>query len=259
MINYTHTLCWNLCSEVEKSVKLLYEQNDTLDFIHFIVDLEFPIDSDENIDIDGAKKRNTKKLKEIASKYNSIYIKLENEGVSQNWTNVYKYIKENYGFSDSDCLICIDPDERPTHNNWIKAVGEVLREGYAWASITMPEHHNCLNPTNTIRMEKNGIRYWEIIGSLNWAQGGFSGKFLNECGGVAHMEDMEIYGGIEEASIYIMGQLGYKWCVLPDYGVIHTDYENGHEGASRLLREWKNHIVFGGEKQITFEEWLKRF
>jgi len=48
--------------------------------------------------------------------------------------------------------------------------------------------------------------------------------------------------------------------MLPDYIVEHTDYEWGHEGTSKLLRLWKNLIIFKLKEygQISFDEYLER-
>jgi hypothetical protein len=261
-MNYVHTLAWNLPWEVKEATESLYGLNDKKDFVHIIVDLGFPLVEDvAPKDVEVSKKQQSELLMGIAKNFGSVYLKLENIGVSQNWTQVYDWLKENKGFSEKDNLICADPDERPKNRDWVKVIGEVLQsdERYGWACLVLPEHLEILNRTNTIESTIKGIKVWEIIGSLNWAQGGFSGMFLDEEGGVPHLEEMPIYGGIEHASLVVMEELGYKWCMLPDYIVEHTDYEKGTQGASRLLREWKNDIIFNLKQQITFEEWLKKY
>jgi hypothetical protein len=259
MSNYVHSLCWNFPSEVEKTVDLLYGLNNKKDFKHVIVDLGFPLSTDElPINIRGSIHKNTIKLKDLASRYGSDYIRLDNEGVSQNWTKVYEY----FNLDDDDILCCADPDEHPKNKDWVKAIGNVMREddNYAWVSLTMPEHLSILNKSNTIEHTIGGERVWDIKGSINWAQGGFSGYFLNDMGGVPYLKSHPIYGNIESASLEAMKDLGYKWCMLPDYIVEHTDYEKGSEGTSRLLREWKNFIIFNIERfgQITFEDYLEK-
>lgn len=257
-MNFCHSLSFNLVSETEKAVKSLYELNDKKDFRHIVIDLSFPLEVDEvPIDIKASIKRNSERLMEMANRYGSLYVKMQNKGVSQNWTNVYRSI-EMY---DEDSLICVDPDERPMNEGWINAIGNVLRGGnkYAWVSLTMPEHIQILNKSNTIEKNIWGYKVLEVIGNLNWAQGGFSGKFLNETKGIPYLDTHPIYGHLESASMAMMNNLGYTWCMLPDYLVKHTDYEKGSEGSSRLLREWKNDIIFGNKGQITFEEWLKKY
>jgi len=261
-MNYVHSLCWNLPWEVKEATKSLYELNDKKDFVHIIVDLGFPLIKDVvPKDIEETKKQQSQLLQGIAKQFGSVYLQLPNVGVSQNWTAVYEWLVAYHGFTEKDNLICADPDERPRPRNWVQAIGDVLRseEKYGWVSLSLPEHFPILNKSNTIEKKISGHRVWEIIGNLNWAQGGFSGKFLSEEGGIPYLEEMPIYGGIEHASLIVMKELGYKWCMLPDYIVDHTDYEKGTEGASRLLREWKNDIIFNLKQQITFEEWLKRF
>ncbi len=256
--NLVHTLCWNFTTEVEKSVKLLYDLNDRNDFNHVIVDLGFPLINDSiPKDINASIEYNTIILKEMAKKYGSGYLKINNIGVSQNWSIVYDYFK----MDDNDILCCADPDEHPKDKNWVRAIGNVIRADpkYAWVSLAMPEYFPILNKNNTIEKIVGSERIWEIIENLNWAQGGFSGKFLNEVGGIPNLDSYPIYGGIEAASIYMMEQLGYKWCILPGYIVEHTDYEKGSFGTSKLLREWKNFIIYNIDKfgQISLEKYLE--
>lgn len=261
-MNYVHTLCWNLPWEVKEATKSLYELNDRKDFIHIIVDLGFPLVADMvPDDIEETKQFQSQLLKGVAKSFGSVYLELENIGVSQNWTSVYDYLVREHGFTDDDNLICADPDERPEREGWVKAIGDVLQGDHkiGWACMIMPEQRKILNRTNTEETVINDISVWKVLGSVNWAQGGFSGRFLSEEGGVPYIEEMPIYGGIEQASILVMDELGYEWRILPDYVVEHTDYDKGTANASRLLRQWKNDIIFNLKKQITFEEWLKRY
>jgi hypothetical protein len=258
--NYVHTLAFNLTSEVEKATELLYSLNDHNDFRHVIVDLGFPLNVGDEIpkNIKLAKQVNTIELKRIANEWGSLYLKLDNVGVSQNWSMVFDY----FNMDDSDILCCADPDEHPITENWVRAIGNVIRADpeYAWVSLTMPEHQPIFNPSNTIEKIVGGERIFEIIGNLNWAQGGFSGQFLKDVGGIPNLDMYPIYGGIESASIYMMEQLEYKWCMLPEYIVDHTDYEKGSKGSSKLLREWKNFIIYQVERfgQLTLEEYLQK-
>lgn len=260
-MNYVHTLCWNIVPEIEKSVSSLYVMNGVETFHHILVDLGFPLESDEiPKDIEKAKSNNTYALKAMAEKYGSEYLRIKNVGVSQNWTSVYRHIKKKYGFCDGDTLICADPDERPIEKGWVKALGYVLKDlKYGWACLMMQEHIGVLNKKNTISKKINGYNVLESKVYLNWAQGGFSGTFLNRTGNVPYPKDNPIYGGIESASLELFSEYGMEWCILPEYIVEHTDYEKGSEGSSRLLREWKNHIIFETKKQITFEQWLKKY
>ena len=257
MNNYVMTLGWNFVSETEKAVKLLYQLNNKNDFKHLLVDLGFPLERDELPDnIEQSINNNTEKLKDLALKYGSEYVKFNNIGVSQNWSQVYDYLNINSG----DVLICADPDEHPKNKGWVKAIGDVLRlrPEYGWISLTMPEHFSVLNGDNIIEKYAGDYRIWEIKGFLNWAQGGFSGQLLNKMGGVPYLESHPIYGHIETASLEYMKNLGYTWCMLPDYVVEHTDFEKGYKWTSRLLREWKNFIIFDIDKfgQISLQDFL---
>ena len=247
MIN-VHTLAFNLVSEVEKATKSLYHLND--DFHHIIVDLGFPLEKGDEIpkDIRKAKLRNSRKLKALAKKYGSEYVKLPNIGVSQNWTAVYNHLN----MKDGDVLIGADPDERPLQKGWVKAMATVLESGISMASLTMP---NQITSNSVI----NGIRVAIIQGSSQWALIGFRKEFIDYMGEIPYPENAQRYGWIEaEVSQYFSGQ--YKMAFLTDYTVIHTDYELDHSVGSKLLREWKNLIIFQLNKygQISFEEYLER-
>src|SRR4030042_1523045 len=184
-MNYVFTLCFNLVSEVEKTVRPLYENNR--DFIHVIVDCGFPIEEDvipDNFEI--VKKRNTERLRDLCPKYGSTYLKIQNEGVSQNWNAVKKWLR----LQDQDCLI------------------------------------------------------------------GLNGKFYNHIKEIPVPGYAPIYGYIEDMLLPYFTD--YRWCLLPGHTVIHTDYELGEPGSSRLLREWKNTIIYKRDiyGQISFEQFL---
>jgi hypothetical protein len=256
---YVHTLCWNFPSVVEKSVQSLYELNDKNDFKHFVICLDFPLETDEiPKNLFDARMNNREAIKKIALKYGSQFYIWANAGVSGNWTTLYCILKADFDFSDNDCLIGADPDEMPQNKGWVKAIGDVLANSeYAICSLMLPEHLKVLNKENTTEFNIAGHRVWEIKGTLNWGLIGISGRFLNRVGKVPQDDRYPLYGNIESACIHEMKQLGMKWCVLPDYISEHTDYEKGSEGHSRLLREWKNHLIFSGKPQISLEEWLR--
>jgi len=245
---YVHTLCWNLTSEVEKVTKLLYSQDSN--FIHVIVDLGFPILPNEQPDTKGV---NTKELKRIAAKYGSRYIKLDNIGVSQNWEQVYRTL----GLKDEDVLIGADPDEHPQNDGWVTAMANVLKSGYPLVSLMMTNHVPMF--ANHTRIKAGGEN---VIKSpaINWALIGMAGWFIRKMGGVPYPKVAERYGWIEMEIRNKLDEFKLDYAVLTDYRVLHTDYELHDEGTSKLLREWKNLIIFQLKKygQISFEEYLKR-
>ncbi len=255
-INFVHTLAYNVVEETEKATKSLYEKNN--DFHHIIVDLGFPLEKGGVIpkDIKIAKSNNSKRLKALAEKYGSEYIKIENVGVSQNWTAVYKHLK----MRDGDVLIGADPDERPQQNNWVEAMGEVLRSDHkiGMVSLTMPQQRKKLPSVN---VNIDGIKGIMLGGGGQWALIGFSKPFIEAMGGcIPHPKGAEKYGWIEnEVSKHFIPS-GYNLCFLPDFTVIHTDYEIDPTVGSKLLREWKNLIVFKKHiyGQISLEEFLER-
>lgn len=251
--NIVHTLCWNLFSEVEKTVEDLYHRNDKKDFIHVLVDLGFPLEKGDEIpdNIEEAKLRNSEKLKTLAQKYGSIYFQTENIGVSQNWTQVARFMK----VTEHDILICADPDERVKTDGWVKAIANVMRynKKYAWLSLKMPEYDSVLNPSNITEYRYWDIRVWEIKGNLNWAQGAMAGSLICKMGNaIPFPSRYPIYGGIESAVREEMRKHCMTWGVMPDFIVEHTN-------EVPLLREWKDQIIFriADHGQMKFEKFLQ--
>jgi hypothetical protein len=257
--NHCFTLGYNLTTEVEKVTKLLYELNDRKDFKHLIVDLGFPLVVGNEIpeDIEKAKEYNSEVLKQMAADHGSDYVKLDNIGVSQNWTQVFRYLQP----ADDDVLIGCDPDEWPLDNGWVKSMGDVVREGnFALISLMMTAHINILkNRAYGERWIADRRVYILPNGSLNWALIGLSGKFLNLIKEVPYPPNATRYGWIEGSLIPKFSETGMTWGVLADYKVRHTDFELGDAGTSSLLREWKNQIIFNIHQygQLSFDEWLQ--
>ena len=257
--NYCFTLCYNLPSEVEKATKLLYDLNDRKDFTHIIVDLGFPLEFGDQIpdDITLAKRKNSIKLKHLAYEYGSEYMQVPNIGVSQNWSSVYKALN----MDNSDILAGADPDEHPTHNNWVRAMGNVLRstDKIALASLVMDVQVKDIQGMTKKHKVINGESTYWILGITNWALIGLSGEFLNLIGEIPHPEEAIRYGWIESSLYKLIVLNDYKWVFLPDYQVHHTDFELGDPGTSSLLREWKNDIIFRIKEtgQPDFCDWLR--
>jgi len=258
MTNYCFTLAYNLPSEVEKATEMLYRLNSNSKFRHLIVDLGFPLIVGDEIpkDLKKAKKHNTKLLKETCVRYGSEYIEMENIGVSQNWTQVYKHLK----LADDDVLIGVDPDEHPKGFGWVKAMGDAIRNmDLGLCSLMMEDHVPLMSGIPYSEQTIEGTRlYFLPAGSLNWALIGISGKFLNKIKKIPFPEKAPRYGWIEAELYPLFTKHKMTWAVLADYMVEHTDYEHGHPGTSKLLREWKNQIVFKVEDgQMSFDEFLK--
>lgn len=259
---YVHTLCWNLVSESEKIVERLYSQNYTEDFEHYLVDLGFPLTKGDEVpkDIKASQEKNSKDLLSLAQRYGSKVMKQENIGVSQNWTNVFRTLK----LKDEDVLIGADPDEHTLDHGWVDAMASVLRsEQYkiGMVSLLMQGHEVVLKKEKDYIQEEiiNGVRVWFPCCDINWALIGFSGEFLNAIKEIPYPADCPRYGYIESMTRPYFKKLGYNWVILPDYRVEHTDFELGEPGSSKLLREWKNLIIFKRNiyGQIDFFEFLK--
>jgi hypothetical protein len=256
--NYVHTLAYNLPSQVEGATKLLYQQNDN--FKHYIVDLGYPIVKAGVVpdNIQKSKKINSEKLKEIAAKYGSKYVKMPNKGVTRNWDAFVKYINPY----DEDIIIGADPDERPLNDGWVNAMSKVTREGYGLVTLMMPDHLDWKRQAGRMNKQSvivvNGIKILKNFENINWGLIGISGKFFNEYGGMPLAPG--IYGWMERTVNAELKRLNHDYAILTDYLVKHTDYEYGDKGTDDLLREWKNLIIFQIKKygQITFDEFLMR-
>lgn len=254
-----HSLCWNLPSEVEKTTLLIYEQNGGVQFKHYICDLGFPLLVGDQIpdNIPKAIRINTDRLKEICRKFGSTYIRLENIGVSQNWTQIINHCQ----LKDEDIIIGADPDERTMDNNWINAMSLALEQpNVGMATLMMSEQSKVLHNWQHFDRTICGVRMVDIVGSINWAMIGFNGKFTKAMGDVPFPTTHPIYGYIEHFVREALKNTGYKALFLPDHRVLHTDYELGNsEGSSRLLREWKNFIIFGDIHQRVNQQMIKKY
>lgn len=241
------TLAYNLVSETEKAVKLLYKLNDN--FEHYIVDLGFPLEIDKiPKDIEKAQKNNSIKLKALAEKSGSNYLKIDNVGVSQNWTAIYNYTKPK----DGDILIGIDPDERPIDQGWIKAMDTIMHDDktIGICSLMMVDHTTILSRYNKSKTGK--INYYEPPIMLNWALIGISGRFFNIIKKVPFPEKAIKYGWIEHELVPLLQKHKLRWIILSDYRVEHTE-------CSTIYRQWKNHILLDKNiEQIDFIEWLRK-
>jgi hypothetical protein len=243
-----HTLAFNLPSEVETATRDLHEQCGGEFDRHIIADLGFPISEDVLPNsITEVKAINSEKLKAIAKKYGSEYVKLENKGVSQNWNQVIMHSQIQSGV-----VICADPDERPKQKGWVKAIAEVIKEQprMAWVSLNTNAHEAIAQDGSLAHhKEKYGHDVYSVNGLSNWAQGGFNMDFLNSIGGVPVPFGNTVYGWIEHACYQKMAG-AWGWCILKDFYVEHTECAN-------LYREWKNYVVFEKPKeQVSFEEYL---
>lgn len=243
--NVCFTLGYNLVSEIRKSVDSLYRLNEDVE--HFIIDLGFPLEKDIiPEDIKKSQKNNSVKIKQLAKKYGSKYLKFENVGVSQNWTAVYKHIKP----SDDDILIGVDPDERPLDRDWIKAMEAVFKadKTIGVCSLMMTDHATILNGYGKRKI--GGIDCYEPLGLVNWALIGIKGKFLNLIKEIPVPEKAPKYGWLEHGLLELLKEHKYRWVILCDYRVEHTE-------CSTIYRQWKNKVVFEFEKgQIDFIDWL---
>lgn len=248
--NLTFTLAFNLVSEVAESIERLYQQN--ANFHHLIVDCGFPLTADElPDDIEKAKKQNTGALIALSYKYNCDYLKIKNEGVSQNWNQIFEYLNPD----DDDIILCADADEQPVENGWVQAICDVLRSspdiGYCASLLTdaKPILDDKI-PVVTV----GGHRVYDMgYASINYGLVGIKASFIRKTGGVPVPGDMNIYGGLEAMLLQNLRQQKMKWHILCDFTHVHTN-------NCKLYRQWKDQIIFSealeGKPQTTFEKWL---
>lgn len=250
----SHTLAFNLPSEVEIATSLLYKLNEQTRFLHTVIDLGFPLEYGGDIpsDIEAAKRGNTALLIQTAHSHGYDFYRMENKGVSQNWSEVYRLLQ----VTDEDVLIGVEPDETPLNKGWVQAMADVLMEGsIGLVSLLMPEQEDWLKSNPNVYTEKQiaGHRCYVIHGTMSMALIGFSGKFLNKMGGIPVPDGTTIYGNIESASYAKLKEHGFEWCFLADYKVKHKE-------DTPIYRRYKTDITYGqysGSKQIHFIDWLK--
>lgn len=251
---YIMSLCFNLPSEMEQRTKELYERNKGIKFKHYIIDLGFPLEYGSDIpdNVEQAKKNNTEYLLSICKEYGSEYLKFENIGVSQNYTQFMKAVQ----LKDEDILICADPDEIVHTDGWVIALAKVIRSSnnIAWCGLSMADQVPYMDTMDTVKkLTVKDIRVNEINGIISCAQWGISGAFLNKCGGMPVPNGWSVYGFAEGAMYEKMMEFGWWWGMLPDYIVEHSE-------TSTIYREYKDAVTSGNytaEKQINFETWLE--
>lgn len=259
MRTVVHTLGYNTPRMIREATASLYALNNMDNIEHVITDLGYPL-SDKFWDIlPSAKDAYINKVMNIqenaitAADHGSVLLRIPNVGVSQNWTVVSALMQ----LKDGDCLICADPDERPQTQGWAEALAKVLHadQTIAWASLFMEEQQVLIDNGSQKFEEKivDGIRVWYMQTGMNWAQGGFNAKFINQCGGVPYHRAATIYGWIEDACYAPMQKYGYSYVVLPDYKVEHI-------ASSPIAMQWKEYItsnVSDFKGQLTFDEYIK--
>ena len=251
---YVVTLCYNLFSECQKATERLYKQNEGTKFKHILADCGFPLITDTiPDDIEEAKEKNTECLKSLAHRFGSEYLKINNEGVSQNHTQVWFHLNPN----DEDSYITACPDEAQVEDGWLQAMDDVLKElGYCAPHLT--EHTELLaNSPHAKKETINGREVYVMLGNINYGTLGVSCRMMNAMGGIAYPSNMPIYGGIESILIHESKRLKERWGLLKDFRTEHTDFEKGNIGTSSLLRSWKNTIIFGKRGQMPFDIWLQ--
>ncbi len=251
-----YTLSFNLFTETQKATERLYAQNE-YNFKHYICDLGFPLIKGDEIpdSIQEAKEQNSESLKALCARFGSVYVKFENEGVSQNTSQIYKHINP----SDEDVLVSCEPDEVQVENGWVNAMANALSGGLCFVAPHLIEHKDLFaNSPYTELRTIGGEEVYVMKALVNFGQIGYSGRLLNKFGGVGVPDQAKIYGYLEGVLMNMVKESNGEWGILKNYSTIHTDAEKGTVGASTLLREWKNDSIYRRPStgQIPFERWL---
>ncbi len=251
--NIVHTICYAPPEEVERAVGSLYELNDKADFIHCIIDREFPLLHHHKIpdNIPKQKKENTEFLKELANKYGSKYLKFVGEGVSQSWAFVAKAMNVDI----EDVIVSCDPDEVCINKGWVRALTIPLRSKFKFGAtaLVMKDQLPTLNAINSKEINVEGIRLIQVEGDAMWATCAISGDVYKTIGGIPYPEQWNIYGGLESAINNMMKPHGFKWGFTADYFVEHPEWDFTH-----YLRQWKHFVLSQNAKeQMKFEEFLE--
>jgi len=250
--NYVITLGFNTFDAIKETTKRLYDQNNPFHFQHWIFDLSFPLVDGTKIpeNIEQAKNENSIKIMELCMQYGSIYRKMDNVGVQQNWSKALQIID----IEDSDIVIGADCDEEVLQDGWVKAMGDSLRSGkIGLVSLLQEDIEQYILQEHYTVKENKSCRMWVMKSLLNMALIGMSGEFLNKINRTLPVPDhAQIYGHIEML-VHFLSDHGYDWAVLPDFVVFH----NVQEG--QLYREWKSWLIHQNiSPQISFESWIKQ-
>lgn len=247
------TISFNLPTEVEKTTANIYMQNKNVEFIHCIANPGFPLNDWRELpkSVEEAKEENERALKQIAQNWDSYYMSIENIGVSQNWTQIYKHFK----MEGDDILILADPDEKTLNDGWIKALADVMAAdtSLAWCSLLMHEQHGLMADMGNYPKELIDVAGYRVYKmwpgtAINWGMGAIRASFIEKCGGEVPYGPA-IYGGIESACILKIDEFNMRWAVLADY------YED-HQPCPEPYGAWKEQMAFTAN-QIPFEQWVK--
>ena len=245
--NYCITLAFNIPVYVRVVTELLYAQNKN--FEHIIFDLGFPLSTDDVViphNVEKSKEENSLELKAICRQFGSKYVKMDNRGVSQNWSAAIRELVPD----DSDIIIGVDPDEFPQSFGWVDGMRKALSE-VSVVSLFQRGLERIILPGMYHEKIVDGERIWIMKAVTNWALIGISGAFLNEIKEIPVPRQTQIYGNIESELLKLMNIRRKQWCILPDKKVTHVN-------PVWLYRQWKDFSIFdtGGVPQIQFEEWL---
>lgn len=250
--NLVFTLGFNLVSEIRQAVERLYKQNDKKEFTHLLVDCGFPLLNGDEIpeNIAEAKAINSWELQKLANECGSDYLKIKNEGVSQNWSSVYNHFKPE----DSDVMITCEPDEIQHEDGWVASLGEVLQmdKSMGYASPTLVDHIERLRTSRYAHLKKIGkYNVYIMSGGINYGQVAISGRLLNKMRGVPVPSITPIYGNIESVLSAQSKKYNMTFGVLKDYTQTHTN-------VPILYRKYKDEIIFNidARGQYSFEKWL---
>lgn len=257
MRTVVHTLGFNTLEANVNTIRRTREMNTRKRFEYIVADLGFPLaefDEQPPVNIDQNKQLNSDGIRDFAKACEVEYVQLPNIGVSQNW----EAIRQHKKVGKEDVLICADPDEKAINENWIHAIADVLQadRNMAWVSLHMPDYDILMERWGADHYTEKRIGGHHVIvfhSLALWAQGGFSGEFLEEIGGVPWQKLAPVYGFLESAAYERFGTR-WKWCALRDF---HVE----HQPSPPLYGQYKQYVasskVITANQQTTFETWLR--
>jgi hypothetical protein len=187
---------------------------------------------------------NSSRLLEHCIKKDITYLKpYKNLGVGGNWNWFINEVQAK----EQDVVIGIDPDNFPTHANYIKAIADVLmadRSVFYCGLQRLPFYESFSRLNYVI----GGHEIYQYIDLVSWSAGGFGVGAVKKMGGI--QQSHKIYGGIEQRMIEIGKTMGLKSVLLKHYENTHT------ESPDREYQAWKYESATTPMSD-DFETWLK--
>jgi hypothetical protein len=230
---YVHTLAYNKPEFVQMAGENLRVTAGTDRYEYVIFDCGYPLPSE---------KENSSKLKKIADKLKAGYVKIENEGVAQNWNKAI----EHFNPSDDDIVVGMDPDSRADTLGWLRDMKTAFqkREDAFYIGMNRTGFEEYKRGT-LIEGEVNLLKFNELVA---WSMGGFRVKMIKEIGGIGQYNGR--YGYIEHYCYDKLKPMGYDFYLLADHFDLSLD------SPDPQYSEWKQASA-SRNTDLKFNDWLR--